>query len=228
MLQVTDLSVCIGNHFLIKDICFQVNKGDIYGLVGANGAGKTTLMKALLGLIEIKSGIIKIDNTIFNNHSLLINIGTLIERAPLYNHLSAYDNLKISTIQLALNKSRIDEVLQIIGLNNDAHKIVNNFSLGMKQRLGIGLAIINNPKLLLLDEPTNGLDPEGIMQTRELLLSINKNLGSTIFMASHLLGEVEKMASHIGFMKSGSMVFNGSLKSFKETDSLEISYKKYA
>lgn len=226
MLDVRGLSVNVKGKFLIQDVSFQVRQGEIYGLIGANGAGKTTLIKALVGLAKLHGGIIKINNKPFDDISSLAKVGTLIERAPLYNHLSAYDNLRISAIQFGVHQDRINEVLSIIGLLGESSKLVKNFSLGMKQRLGLGLAILHNPDILILDEPTNGLDPEGIIQVRELLLSINRKSGTTILLASHLLTEMERVATHIGLIQKGLMVFDGTLESFKKMDSLENTYIK--
>lgn len=224
MLEVIDLSVSIKGNFLLKDIKFQIQKGAIYGLIGPNGSGKTTLIKALLGLVKLNSGCVKINGNTFENTSQLAKVGTLIERAPLYNHLNAYDNLLISAIQYGIHRSRIDEVLTVVGLIDEGSKIVKIFSLGMKQRLGLALAILNNPDILILDEPTNGLDPDGTIQVRELLLSINQRFGTTILLASHLLSELEKIVTHIGLIQNGVLIFSGMLESFKETDSLENQY----
>lgn len=227
MLKVENLSVKRNGDSILRNLSFHVHRGEIYGLIGANGAGKTTLIKALLSLVHINDGSIKIDGASIEEDSAQANAGSLIEHAPLYNQLSAYDNLRISAIQLNVDKVRIAEVLQIIGLSNEGKKKVNNFSLGMKQRLGLGIAILNNPGLLILDEPTNGLDPDGITQVRELLLRMNKDSGTTIVIASHLLSEVEKIVTHIGLIKKGVLAFDGSLASFKKTDSLEGSYKTF-
>ncbi len=225
MVKVNGLSVFTKGKFLLRDIDFQVQRGEIYGLIGPNGAGKTTLVKALLGLVKPFSGDIRINNELLNNKQLA-NVGSLIERAPLYNHLRVYDNLKINAIQFGVHENRIDQVLEITGLVEERNKPTKNLSLGMKQRLGIGLAILHNPGVLILDEPTNGLDPDGIIQVRELLQSINQKFHTTILLASHLLIELEKIVTHIGMIQKGVMAFSGTLESFKEKDSLENQYRK--
>lgn len=227
LLNVKDLSIRKRDNFLLKDINFSVNRGEIYGLVGPNGSGKTTLIKALLGLIELCGGSIQLQNSIINGIAQPVTVGSLIERAPLYDHLSASDNLEITAIQLGISRSRIVEVLSLVDLQKDSFKIVKKFSLGMKQRLGLALAMLHNPDILILDEPTNGLDPEGIMQIRKLLLSINQERGTTIVLSSHLLNELEKVATHVGLILEGRMVFNGTLESFKKTDTFENKYSTF-
>jgi len=226
MLHVKNVSVSVNDRFLIQNISFCIKQGEIYGLIGSNGAGKTTLIKTLVGLIRPTSGEILINNITFDSPGLLAGIGALIERAPLYNHLSAYNNLKVAAIQYGMNESRINEVLEIIGLLEESNKQVKNFSMGMKQRLGIGLAIMHNPNILILDEPTNGLDPEGVNQVREVLLSINRLSSTTILIASHVLSELEKVVTHIGVVQNGLMIFNGPFDSFKKADTLEMAYNK--
>jgi ABC-2 type transport system ATP-binding protein len=227
MLEVVNLSVRAKEILLLKSINFQIQKGSICGIVGANGSGKTTLIKALLGLIKVDEGFVKIEGRVFKESAQLKSIGSLIERAPLYNHLTAFENLKVSAIQLKIGNSRIEQVLEIIGLQQEKNKKANNFSLGMKQRLGIGLAILHQPDILILDEPTNGLDPDGVIQVRELLFTLNQKYGATIIIASHVLSELEKLASHIVFIQNGSVSFSGTIVQFKEQGSLETSYQKY-
>lgn len=211
MLEVVNLSVRAKEILLLKSINFQIQKGSICGIVGANGSGKTTLINELLGLIKVDEGFVKIEGRVFKESAQLKSIGSLIERAPLYNHLTAFENLKVSAIQLEIGNSRIEQVLEIIGLQQEKNKKANNFSLGMKQRLGIGLAILHQPDILILDEPTNGLDPDGVIQVRELLFTLNQKYGATIIIASHVLSELEKLASHIVFIQNGSVSFSGTI-----------------
>lgn len=229
MLELRNVSVISQKEYRLQDISLKIESGSIYGLIGANGAGKTTLIKAILGLVEINNGFIKIDDLyLSDNRNLLSKIGTLIERASLYTHLTAIENLTIASLQLNVPESEVQEILKLVGLFENKDKKVEKFSLGMKQRLGIGLAIINKPSLLILDEPTNGLDPDGIIQIRELIISINKQFNTTVLFASHLLNEIELVATHIGFIQKGNLVFHGHISDFKTIGSLEKSYQSYA
>ena len=195
------------------DINLNVEKGSIYGFLGPNGSGKTTTLSLLLGLLNNQKG----DIEIFGQHlhanrvDILRKIGSLIEVPSLYGHLTAKENLEIYRSVYGVSKERVDEVLQIVGLENTGKKTAKRFSLGMKQRLSIALALLPNPELLILDEPSNGLDPSGIIELRQLIKKLNKAYGMTILISSHLLGEVEKMVSHVGIIYKGKMLFQGSL-----------------
>ncbi len=227
MLIAQQLTVLVDEKKLVNEVTFNIGQGEIYGLVGHNGAGKTTLIKALLGLVEVYSGGYQLGDGTLTGRKMLAQVGSLIERAPLYNHLSAYDNLKIAAIQYNIDKSRIGEVLEIVGLAAEAKKKVKKFSLGMKQRLGIALAIFHNPAILILDEPTNGLDPDGVLEIQNLLLSINRKSGVTMLLASHHLDELERIVTHIGLMKNGSLVFNDTIAEFKRAGTLQEAYTKF-
>src|SRR6476620_10112570 len=197
----------------LSDINLHVERGSIYGFLGPNGSGKTTTLSLLLGLLNNQQG----DIEIFGQHlhanrvSILKKIGSLVEAPSLYGHLTAKENLEVYRQVYGAPKERITEVLQIVGLNDTGKKVAKKFSLGMKQRLAIALALLPNPELLVLDEPSNGLDPAGIIELRELIKKLNKTYGMTILISSHLLAEVEKMVSHIGIIFKGKMLFQGTL-----------------
>ena len=203
-----------GKETILKNINLEVPNGSIYGFLGPNGAGKTTTLKLILGLLRKQEGTIEIFEKDFdkNRVEILQNIGSLIESPSLYAHLTAIENLKILQKVYQCSKNRIPEIIEIVGLSNTGKKKTGKFSLGMKQRLSIGMALLHNPKLLILDEPTNGLDPNGILEIRELLIRINKELGATIVISSHLLAEIEKMVTHVGIINKGTILFQGTLE----------------
>lgn len=223
---------------VLNNVELQVPTGSIFGFLGPNGAGKTTTIRLLLGLIERQQGEIKIFDKLLEKHrlSILRSIGSLVESPSLYGHLSAVENLSLWQKLYQCPKQRISEVLEIVGLSNTGNKKANRFSLGMKQRLSIAVALLHQPALLILDEPTNGLDPNGIIEIRDLLKKLNKELGISILISSHLLGEIEKLVTHVGIISRGKMVFQGSLNSLVsrqqkssrltlETSDLEKSFK---
>lgn len=195
------------------DINLNVEKGSIYGFLGPNGSGKTTTLSLLLGLLNNQKG----DIEIFGKHlhadriNILKKIGSSIETPSLYGHLTARENLEVYRPVYGATKAKVDEVLMTVGLSDTGKKTVKKFSLGMKQRLSIALALLPDPELLVLDEPVNGLDPAGIIEFRELIKKLNREKGMTILVSSHLLGEIEKMVSHIGIIYKGKMLFQGTL-----------------
>src|SRR5215217_3036739 len=193
----------------LDDINLVVEKGSIYGFLGPNGAGKTTTLRLLLGLLKNQSGQIEIFGADFskNRIGILKRTGSLIEQPSLYGHLTAVENLEVYRKLYGASKSRLTEVLKLVGLEGTGFKKAKQFSLGMKQRLAIAVALLPNPELLLLDEPTNGLDPNGIIEIRELIKSLNKEHGVTVLVSSHILAEVEKMATHVGIIHKGKLVF---------------------
>src|SRR5688572_10560850 len=195
------------------DIDLEVERGSIYGFLGPNGSGKTRTLSLLLGLLNNQKGDIEIfgEHLHANRINILKKIGSLIETPSLYGHLTAKENIEVYRQVYGASKARVAEVLDIVGLGETGQKTVRKFSLGMKQRLSIGLALLPNPELLILDEPSNGLDPAGIIELRELIKRLNKTYGMTIIVSSHLLGEVEKMVSHIGIIFKGKMLFQGTL-----------------
>ncbi len=207
---------------VLKDINLQVPEGSLYGFLGPNGAGKTTTLRLILGLLRKQEGSIKIFNKSFNKNRLEIlkKTGSLIESPSFYGHLTAVENLKILQKLYQCPAKRITEVLEIVGLKDTGNKKTAKFSLGMKQRLSIAMAMLHNPSLLILDEPTNGLDPSGIIEIRELLKKLNEEQKVTIVISSHLLTEIEKIVSHIGIINKGSLLFQGTLSELKQKQTL--------
>ncbi len=201
------------NETAVDNVALLVPNGSIYGFLGPNGAGKTTTLRLILGLIKKQSGTISIFGKSFgeNRLDILRNIGSLIESPSLYGHLTAYENLLILQKIYQCPIERINEVLTLVGLSNTGKKRAGKFSLGMKQRLSIAMALLNNPKLLVLDEPTNGLDPQGILEMRELLKQLNRKKSITIIISSHLLAEIEKIATHVGIINHGKLIFQGTM-----------------
>ncbi|RZK46422.1 MAG: ATP-binding cassette domain-containing protein, partial [Pedobacter sp.] len=202
----------------LTDINLKIEKGQIYGFLGPNGAGKTTTLRLLLGLLRLQHGKIEIFGQDFQAHriEILKKVGSLIENPSLYGHLRANENLEVYREIYGASKERLKEVLEIVGLENTGNKKVKQFSLGMKQRLSVALALLPSPELLILDEPANGLDPTGIIELRELVKKLNKEAGMTIIMSSHQLTEIEKMVSYVGIISKGEMIFQGTLKELND------------
>ena len=204
----------------IKDVNLQIPEGSVYGFLGPNGSGKTTTIRLLLGLLKKEQGDITLFEKSLQNNRIecLSNVGALIENPSLYEHLNAVENLKISAnYRTGISEERIYEVLEIVKLSHTKKKKVKAFSLGMKQRLGLAISLLSNPKLLILDEPTNGLDPKGIIEMRELIKELNQNQGITIFVSSHLLSEIEKTCTHVGIINDGQIIFQDTVKALKNS-----------
>ncbi|MBC9934507.1 ABC transporter ATP-binding protein [Chitinophaga qingshengii] len=199
---------------VLRDIQLQVPQGAIYGFLGPNGAGKTTTLRLITGLLRMQAGSVQVLGQSFPRHRLdiLRQVGCLIESPAIYEHLSATENLLVLQRIYQCPRSYIADALQTVGLAAVAGKKAGQFSLGMKQRLALAMALLHRPKLLILDEPTNGLDPNGIIEMRELLKKINREQGISILISSHLLPEIERLATHIGIISKGRMVFEGSLE----------------
>lgn len=206
-----NLSYTIGSKTILNDINLNVPSGSIYGYLGRNGAGKSTTIKLLLGLLEEKEDKIFIQNkSLQKEHiDILSATGNLIESPCFYTKLSVFENLKYLDIIYGKGTKRIDEVLELVDLHKDKKKKASALSMGMKQRLGIAMAIFHDPQLLILDEPLNGLDPQGIFEMRKLFQHLNDQ-GKTIFLSSHILSELEKTATHIGIIEGGKMIFQGT------------------
>ncbi|RQO42636.1 bacitracin ABC transporter [Chryseobacterium sp. KBW03] len=206
-----DLSYTIGSKTILNNINLNIPEGSIYGYLGRNGAGKSTTIKLLLGLLESRGDSIFIQNKSLkqNRTEILANTGNLIESPCFYTKLTVFENLKYLDIIYGKGNKRIDEVLELVDLHNEKKKKASALSMGMKQRLGIAMAIFHDPKLLILDEPLNGLDPQGIFEMRKLFQHLNEE-GKTIFLSSHILSELEKTATHIGIIEGGEMVFQGT------------------
>lgn len=209
IIETKNLSKHFGKEKAVNKINIKVKPGDIYGFLGRNGAGKTTTIRMLLGLIKPTNGVIKIFGKDLKNNKdeILKRIGSTIEFAGFYKNLSGVDNLKINATLIGVQKKdAIEEALNIVGLYEDRNKKVGDYSLGMKQRLGIARAILHDPELLILDEPTNGLDPVGIKEMRRLIKSLAENKEITIFMSSHILSEVQQLATTIGIIHEGQLL----------------------
>jgi ABC-type multidrug transport system ATPase subunit len=214
VIDTDNLTFTFGSQTVVKSLSLQVPEGSIYGFLGPNGAGKTTTIKLLLNLLKTQDGSIHIFGQELqgNRIKILSQIGSLIEQPAIYLHLSGRENLLNRALLLQISEARVDEMLTIVHLQDAAHKKAGQYSLGMKQRLGIALALLSDPRLLILDEPTNGLDPNGIIEIRELLMRLTSEHKKTVFISSHLLSEIEKMATHVGIINHGELLFQGSIK----------------
>ncbi len=214
VIRTEGLTFNFGNQTVVKSLSLQVAEGSIYGFLGPNGAGKTTTIKLLLNLLQTQEGSIHIfgDELQSNRIKILSQIGSLIEQPAIYLHLTGKENLLNRALLLQIPKKRVDEMLTLVHLTQAANKKAGQYSLGMKQRLGIALALLSDPKLLILDEPTNGLDPNGIIEIRELLIRLVNEHQKTVFISSHLLSEIERMATHVGIINHGELMFQGSVK----------------
>lgn len=204
---------------VVSQLDLRVPAGSIYGFLGPNGAGKSTTMKMLLGLAKPTAGRISIlgkSVTPQNRLAILSDTGSLIESPAYYGHLSGKENLQIICTLKRVPEKEIDRVLSIVRMENQKDKKVKQYSLGMKQRLGLAAAMLGNPRLLLLDEPTNGLDPAGIQEMRELICSLPKEYGITVLVSSHLLAEIDQMATHVGIIDKGQLIFQDSLSALHE------------
>ena len=227
MLKIQNLRKSYGKRTVLDNVNMNIPKGKVYALIGPNGAGKSTIMKILTGLINKTSGSITFEGREWSRRDLQ-KIGSIIEEPPLYKNLSAYDNMKVVTTMLGISNSTILPLLNKVGLGNIDRRPVKQFSLGMKQRLGIAIALINSPKLLILDEPTNGLDPIGIQELREIIESF-KSDGMTVMISSHILSEVEHLADFIGFIYEGKIVLEKEYDGSENLDELfnnQIIYEK--
>ncbi|HHJ7897878.1 TPA: lantibiotic protection ABC transporter ATP-binding protein, partial [Streptococcus pyogenes] len=211
-----NLKKSYGKRTILNNVNMNIPKGKVYALIGPNGAGKSTIMKILTGLVSKTSGSIIFEGREWSRRDLR-KIGSIIEEPPLYKNLSAYDNMKVVTTMLGVSESTILPLLNKVGLGNIDKRPVKQFSLGMKQRLGIAISLINSPKLLILDEPTNGLDPIGIQELREIIESF-KSEGMTIMISSHILSEVEHLADFIGFIYEGKIILE---KEYDGSENLE-------
>ena len=212
VVEINNLCKTYKDTKAVAHVNMTIKKGDIYGFIGRNGAGKSTTLKMIVGLIFPTSGQIKLFGESRNKFTDR-RIGSLIENPGLYPNLSAYDNMELKAIALGLkDKEKIIELLNLVKLDYKSKKIVKKFSLGMKQRLAIALALLGNPDLLILDEPINGLDPEGIRQIREVIQYLNENKKMTIIISSHILGELSKIATRYGIIRDGQMIEEISAK----------------
>ena len=213
-----------GGQMAVNKVSLNIERNSIYGLLGPNGAGKSTILKMITGILRPTSGCIKFDGHDWRRNDLK-QIGSLIEMPPLYENLTAYENLKVRTTLLGLNDNEIKRVLEIVQLNDVGKKRAGHFSLGMKQRLGIAIALLNNPKLLILDEPTNGLDPVGIEELRELIRSFPEK-GMTVLLSSHILSEVQQIAQRVGIIAGGVLGYENVLNKDEDLEKLFMNIVK--
>ena len=214
--------------YRVQDLDIRVKEGDIYGFLGPNGAGKSTTMKMLLGLVKPTSGTIEIMGKLFNEKNrkgILHSVGSLIEAPSYYGHLTGRENMELIRRLLDLPQKNIDEAIYIVRLENQMEKKVKNYSLGMKQRLGIAMALAREPKLLILDEPTNGLDPAGIEEMRGLIKTLPSKYGMTVMISSHILSEIDQMATIIGIINQGSLIFQERMSVLDEQRKPQILLK---
>lgn len=208
------------NHLTIHDLSLSVPKGAIYGFLGHNGAGKSTTIRLILGLMRPLGGSVNIFGMPLatNAQAIYKRVGALIESPSLYEHLSAMDNLRVTAAYCQIGKRRIEEVLDIVGLSKEGKKPIKAYSTGMKQRLGLATALLNDPELIILDEPANGLDPQGIAELRTIIQRLNTDFGKTIFLSSHIFSEIEVICSHIGIIKKGKKLFEGTIDDLKRAN----------
>jgi ABC-2 type transport system ATP-binding protein len=209
ILQTQHLCKSYGKFKALDDFSINVPKGAIYGMVGRNGAGKTTLIRIITGLNNPTSGSYSVMETDYKSpeiYKVRRKVGAVVETPSLHPDMTAKDNLIQQTKALGISNEKLDGLLKLVGLSNTGKKKAKNFSLGMRQRLGIAFSLVGDPEFLVLDEPINGLDPQGIMEVREMLIDLNRNRGITILISSHILDELSKLATHYGFIENGRVV----------------------
>lgn len=221
IIQTTELDFYFNTFKALDKVNLNVPEGSIYGFLGPNGAGKTTTIRILLDLFHSQPGQVRLFGKELrsNKVELLGKMGALIENPSIYKHLTGRQNLEVIRRMIGASKSRVDEVLKIVRLLDNADKKAKNYSLGMCQRLGLASALLNDPDLLILDEPTNGLDPSGIIEMRELIIKLNKEHGKTIFLSSHILPEIEKMATDLAIIDNGKIMYEGKLEGINSGNS---------
>ena len=216
IIKVEHISKHFGNLKAVDDLSFEVNAGEVFGFLGQNGSGKSTTIRMLLSLMHPTSGTIELFGKSLqkDRNQILEQVGAIIERPDLYPYLSVREHLQLfaKVRKQKIHSKAIDDTLQKVGLLDRAQDKVQTFSLGMKQRLGIGIALVHNPQLIILDEPTNGLDPQGIADIRKLIIALSKEEGKTILVSSHLLSEIEQVATQILILHKGKKMVEGNTK----------------
>jgi len=210
ILTITNLHKRFGKVHAVNNVSFEIQKGNVYGILGPNGSGKSTTLGIILNVVNKTSGSYSWFSGKLETHEALKKVGAIIERPNFYPYMTAYDNLKLVCNIKGAALSKIDEKLELVGLLDRKDSKFRTFSLGMKQRLAIASALLNDPEILILDEPTNGLDPQGIRQIRDIIRKI-ASFGTTILLASHLLDEVEKVCSHVLVLRKGQILYTGSV-----------------
>lgn len=207
VLEVKNVYKHLGKRQIIKGISFSVKEGEIFGFLGPNGAGKTTTIRMLVGLIAPNQGTISImgNNIQTNREKALKEVGAVVENPELYTYLSGLENLMQVAAIRKINREKVDEIVELVGLTSRINDKVKKYSLGMKQRLGLGIALLSKPKLLILDEPTNGLDPSGIMDFRNIVKTSAKEYGMSVFVSSHILSEIQQLCDTVAFINDGQI-----------------------
>ncbi len=213
VLVLENISKSFGKRLIIDNVSLSVREGEVFGFLGPNGAGKTTTIKMILGLLSIDSGRISVMGYDIekNFEKAMKNVCGIVENPDMYGYLSGYDNLRIHARACGVPNKRIDEVVEIVGMQNRIKDKFKTYSLGMKQRLGIAQALLHNPKIMILDEPTNGLDPAGIKEVRDLLKQLAHEQGISVFVSSHILLEMQQMCDTVGIINSGRILRIGKL-----------------
>ena len=224
IVRVQGLTKDFGDFKAVSDLSFTVEKGDVYGFLGQNGAGKSTTIRMLLSLITPTAGKIEIFGLPLatQRREILRNVGAVIERPDLYKYLSAYENLSLFAAMsgVSVKRARLMEQLALVGLADRAHSKVRTYSQGMKQRLGLAIALVHDPLLIVLDEPTNGLDPQGIADMRNLILMLSRQMNKTVFVSSHLLSEIEQIANRMLIIDQGKKLVEGTVQELFRTDDM--------
>lgn len=219
IIQTKGLTKVYGGMMRVRDVDLQVREGEIYGFLGPNGAGKSTTMRMILGLVKPSDGQVEVLGLPFterNRIEILRSVGSLIESPAYYGHLTGRENMRVLQRLLDLPEQNIREAVRIVRMEGQMDKKVRAYSLGMKQRLGIAMAIARFPKLLMLDEPTNGLDPAGIEEIRELIRRLPQEYGMTVMISSHLLSEIDRMATAVGIIQHGELIFQDSMETLRQ------------
>lgn len=228
VIRTQGLSKRFGQRYAVKNLELSVPEGAVYGFIGPNGAGKSTTMKLLLGLLRPTQGRVFLfgrELTAASRLGLLRRTGSLIEQPPGYAHLTGEENLRIAADLKGLGQREIDRALETVSLTAERDKPVRAYSLGMRQRLGVAFALLGEPPLLVLDEPTNGLDPAGMREMRALLRSLPERSGTTVFISSHLLSELEQIVDHVGVIDRGAMLYQGPLSGLREHSRGEVALR---
>ncbi|MFA1819723.1 ABC transporter ATP-binding protein [Virgibacillus oceani] len=221
ILQLKNVSKTLGNKAVVNDLNLDIYPGEIFGLLGPNGAGKTTTIRMLVGLVSMTEGKVFMNGVNIEKdfEQAIAHVGAIVENPELYDYLTGYQNLiHFARMSGGISTKRIQEIIQLIGLENAIQAKVKTYSLGMRQRLGLGQALMHSPSILILDEPTNGLDPSGIREFRQLLITLAKNENMAVLVSSHLLAEMEMMCDRIGIIQHGKLIDVQSVRGFVETE----------
>ncbi|MBW5467151.1 ATP-binding cassette domain-containing protein [Brevibacillus formosus] len=224
VIRTESLSKRYGGAYCVQRVNLAIGEGEVYGFLGPNGAGKSTTLKMLLGLVMPTEGSVSVFGKDFSRNRLEIlrQTGSLIEAPSYYGHLTGLENMRVMQRLRDVPDKQVEKALQIVRLEKQQNKKVDQYSLGMKQRLGIAMALLHFPKLVILDEPTNGLDPAGIGEIRELIQSLPHQYGMTVLLSSHLLSEIEQVATSIGIIHGGKLLFQGSMEQLQQKNQPQV------